>query len=189
MSGFQTCQADPQLIAAAQRGERQAQEALYREYADAVFSLASRIVGRREVAEEVLQDTFIEVLSKLHSFRGEAPLGAWVRRIAVNKSLMFLRSGWHRYSRPLEFSPEPSAVGMDLDESGIEKLLQQLPATARAVVLLHDVEGYTHKEIGQMMSKSTSFSKSQLARAHKRLRELLSSQPGELTCMQALSNC
>ncbi|MDH3646724.1 MAG: sigma-70 family RNA polymerase sigma factor [Gammaproteobacteria bacterium] len=176
-------------MASARKGERSAQQAIYQEYSAAVFTLAARIVGRHEVAEEVLQDTFVEVLSKLGSFRGEAPLGAWIRRIAVNKSLMYLRSGWHRYSRPLDIIAEPRSTNADLvDESGVAQMLAQLSPTARAVVWLHDVEGYTHSEIGTMMGKSISFSKSQLARAHSRLRDLLLTQTGDMPCMQALNN-
>ena len=189
MAGFQTCQIEPEVVAAARRGERAAQEAIYYEYSAAVYTLAARIVGRHELAEEVLQDTFFEVLAKLGSFRGDAPLGAWIRRIAVNKSLMYLRSGWHRYSRPLDIAPEPQSRNMEVDESGVAQVLAQLSPMARAVVWLHDVEGYTHSEIGTMMGKSISFSKSQLSRAHVRLRELLTTQTGEMPCMRALNNC
>lgn len=189
MAGFQTCQIGAEVVLAAREGETPAQEAIYREYSAAVFTLAVRIVGHRQVAEEVLQDTFMEVLGKLGSFRGDAPLGAWIRRIAVNKSLMYLRSGWNRYSRPLELAAEPQSQAVSGDEDGIERALAQLSPTARAVVWLHDVEGYTHKEIGNMMGKTQSFSKSQLARAHSRLRELLSQPTGDMPCMQALNNC
>ena len=189
MASFLACQIGPEVVTAARRGERPAQEAIYREYSCAVYTLAMRIVGHREAAEEVLQDTFIEVLRKLDSFRGDAPLGAWIRRIAVNKSLMFLRSGWRRYARPLEVAAEPRAELAHQDEVGLEHAMAQLSATARAVVWLHDVEGYTHDEIGNMMGKTQSFSKSQLSRAHRRLRELLTPQTGEMSCMQALNNC
>ncbi|NNF61637.1 MAG: sigma-70 family RNA polymerase sigma factor [Gammaproteobacteria bacterium] len=189
MASFLACQVTPEQVAAARRGERKAQEALYREYSPAVFTLAMRIVSHREAAEEVLQDTFIEVLSKLDGFRGQAPLGAWIRRIAVNKALMFLRSGWRRYARPLEAVAEPGAAGDSGDEHGLGDALAQLSPTARAVVWLHDVEGYTHKEIGEMMKKSQSFSKSQLSRAHRRLRELIDEDTGDISCMRALNNC
>ncbi len=189
MAGFGACEIGAEIVAAARSGQRSAQEAIYREYSAAVFTLALRITGHREAAEEVLQDTFMQVLGKLHTFRGEAPLGAWIRRIAANRALALLRSGWRRYALPLERAAEPRAEPAPADDSGLEQALAQLSPTARAVVLLHDVEGYTHEEIGRMMGKTKSFSKSQLSRAHRRLRELLESHTGDMTCMQALNNC
>ena len=189
MSGFQQCRIDDATLQAARRGERQAQESIYRQYSTAVFTLALRILQHREAAEEVLQDTFVEVLRKVDSFRGEAPFGAWVRRIAVNKALGHLRSAWHRYSRPLDAIAEPACYDEAQSGDELAAALSRLRPTARAVVWLHDVEGYTHKEIAALMGKTPSFSKSQLSRAHQRLRELLQPQRDDMTCMQALNNC
>lgn len=177
MSRFTTPIA-PHCIAAAAGGCVRSQEAIYRNFCDPVFALASRLLGRPELAEEVLQDTFVEVLRHLGTYRGDAPLGAWIRSIAVNKCLMHFRSGWVRYSRSgeelwdlLEHTRDgaPAALA-SLD---LESALTHLSPTARMVVWLYDVEGYTHREIGALMGRTTSFSKSQLARAHRRLRELL----------------
>ncbi len=189
MSGFEQCRIDDATLDAACRGERHAQETVYRQYSSAVFTLALRILQHRESAEEVLQDTFVEVLRKINSFRGDAPFGAWVRRIAVNKSLGHLRCAWHRYARPLDSVAEPAIAADAPPDDELAQALARLRPMARAVVWLHDVEGYTHKEIAALMGRTPSFSKSQLSRAHRRLRDLLQTQPDDLTCMQALNNC
>ena len=121
----------------------------------------------------MLQETFLEVFRSLPRFRGEGSLWAWVRRIASSKALMRLRRNKYRDTDELEpevagTPREQVALRMDL-----EAALERLSDTSRAVVWLHDVEGYTHEEIAQMMDRSVSFSKSQLARAHARLRRWL----------------
>jgi len=116
------------------------------------------------------------VLSKIASFRGESGFGFWVRRIAVNKCLMHLRSSWVA-RRSADEPPEQAAHDQSVErlesQAVLEAALAALSPVARAVVWLHDVEGYSHREIAESMGKTTSFSKSQLARAHERLRALL----------------
>jgi RNA polymerase sigma factor (sigma-70 family) len=187
---------EPELIERARRGDRAAQAALYERFAPMVYTLARRVLASPAAAEDVLHDTFIDVIGKLASFRGESEVGFWIRRIAVNRCLMLLRSGWNArrageepddallIETPALISPERA---LDLEQA-----LEALPDVARAVVWLHDVEGYTHREIGQMMGRTTSFSKSQLARAHERLRALLEvelEQSETQTCTRALKTC
>lgn len=188
MSAFTQCEIDAATVAAARRGDRAACEDVYRIYAAAVYTLARRILQQREAAEEVLQDTFVEVLRNIGQYRGDAPLGAWIRRIAVNKALAQLRSGWHRYSRPLEAAPEPGTGDRTETDTELAQALARLKPAARTVVWLHDVEGYTHKEIARLMGKTASFSKSQLARAHQRLRDNAMAREDSLPCMQILNN-
>lgn len=196
MSGFLKQKIEPQVLLAARRGSPAAQEALYHAFSTPVYTLAIRVLRKPDLAEEILQDTFIEVLQKLDSFRGEAPLGAWIRTIAMNKCLMHLRSAWNRYSQPMEgrfketlvygnagYMQAEAGAAMDLDQA-----LSYLSPRSRAVVWMHDVEGYTHAEIGKIMNRTTSFSKSQLSRAHSRLRELLQESDESQACMQVLSN-
>ncbi len=160
-----------------------------------VYTLARRMLVSPALAEDVLQETFVEVLRKLHTYRGDAAVGFWVRRIAVNKCLMHLRSPWH--SRRVEADAiealcQPAPASRADDQMALERALAELPATSRAVVWLHDVEGYTHKEIGAMMGRTTSFSKSQLARSHERLRTLLEEGSAEdegQPCTPALKTC
>ena len=175
-------QVEPATVADARRGDTAAQGHLYETFAPMVYTLARRMLVSPALAEDVLQETFVEVLRKLHTYRGEAALGFWVRRIAVNKCLMYLRSGWN--SRRVETDAieslyPPVRDARAEDQIALEHALAALSNTSRMVVWLHDVEGYTHKEIGAMMGRTTSFSKSQLARAHKRLRTLLEGESPE----------
>ena len=192
--GFQVPQVEPATVAGAQRGDTAAQGHLYEIFAPMVYTLARRMLVSPALADDVLQETFVEVLRKLHTYRGEAALGFWVRRIAVNKCLMYLRSGWN--SRRVETDAieslyPPVRDARAEDQIALEHALAALSNTSRMVVWLHDVEGYTHKEIGAMMGRTTCFSKSQLARAHKRLRTLLegeSPEDGGRRCTPALTN-
>jgi RNA polymerase sigma factor (sigma-70 family) len=179
MAGFSQG-VDPGLIRRARRGDRAALESLYRIYRDAVYTLALRILDQRGAAEDVLQETFVEVLRKLSSLREDASLGGWIRSVAVNKCLMQLRSAWHRNGRALEdvFEagdgglPDPVAPAFGARAEArvdLEGWLSALPAVSRAVLWLHDVEGFTHAEIAALLERTESFSKSQLARAHARI--------------------
>jgi RNA polymerase sigma-70 factor (ECF subfamily) len=174
---------DDLTVARARRGNSEALEALYRTFSIPVHNLAWRLGGDRDEAEEVLQETFLEVVRSLRSFRGEAPLGAWIRRITVSKVISRQRrararggevelpqgSGWTGGVVAVEDQAWTGAVAR-LD---LERALNTLSRTSRTVVWLHDVEGMTHAEIGSVFDRSASFSKSQLARAHAKLRSWL----------------
>jgi len=174
--------AEPALIAAAQSGDVDAHARLYTLFAPLVYTLACRMLVSRALAEDVLQETFLEVLGKIGTYRGDAGLGFWVRRIAVNKCLMYLRSSWvarQSDEEPPELGASDDGAQRLEEQSALEAALAELTPAARAVVWLHDVEGYTHREIAASMGKTPSFSKSQLARAHERLRELLAGYSAE----------
>ena len=185
-----------QVLDRAREGDRVAQAELFAAFGRAVFGLARRMLGRPELAEDVLQDTFVEVLKGLKDFRGEAPVGMWIRRIAVNKCLMQVRSHWHRYRSPLEGDEEATTAEDWMEARGtapetgldLERALDALPAEARAVVWLHDVEGYTHVEIARLMQATPSFSKSQLARAYVRMRRWADDPKEVQSCMPVLNN-
>ena len=161
------------VLARARSGDASALEALFRAFETPVYNLARRICRTTEDAEDVMQETFFEVCRSIHRYRGDGSLWGWVRSITASKALMRLRRNKYRDTDELfeDFAParkDDTALRMDL-----EAALERLSETARAVVWLHDVEGYTHEEIGSMMGKTPSFSKSQLARAHARLRRWL----------------
>jgi RNA polymerase sigma-70 factor (ECF subfamily) len=170
---------DELLIARARRGDLNALEGLYEAFADPVFTLARRLCRSREEAEEVLQETFLEVVRSVRGFRGDGAFGAWIRRVAVSKALTSLR----RRRRGDVEVVEPDHRGLEaVPATGssqswrkvdLERALARLPDDSRAVVWLHDVEGLTHVEIAAIFGRSTSFSKSQLARAHAKLRSWL----------------
>ncbi len=175
-------EADPAVVAAAKAGDPRAHATLYELFAPLVYTLARRMLVVPALAEDVLQETFVEVLGKIDSFRGDAGFGFWVRRIAVNKCLMHLRSSWvsrRSDSEPPEQHNVDRCAELFDTQIALEAALAELSPTARAVVWLHDVEGFTHREIAESMGKTTSFSKSQLARAHERLRGLLAGQTAE----------
>lgn len=196
MSGAFNQAIEAELLARARGGERAAQARLYEQFAASVYTLARRLLVKPELAEDALQDTFVEVIRGLPGFRGEAPLGMWIRRIAVNCCLMQLRSPWQRYRAALPPEDEAAPPGGESGRGGdawqdlldVERALEELPPAARAVVWLHDVEGYTHDEIAKCMRATPSFSKSQLARAYARLQRWANPEAHEKLCMPALNN-
>ena len=189
------------LVARAKSGDLEALEALYRAFETPVYNLALRVLRRPEDAEDVLQETFLEVVRSIKQYRGEGHLWGWIRQIATSKALMRIRHD--RVRETEEFHEESAAgagagageaagVGVMAGSGGmspgavpaqidLERAFEQLSDTSRSVVWLHDVEGYTHEEISELMGKSVSFSKSQLARAHARLRRTLGEGEGAST--------
>ncbi len=166
------------LLDRARRGEASAFEQVYRRFERPVFTLALRLTGQREEAQDVLQDTMLKLFDRLPDFRGESPFWGWLRQIAVNEALMRLRK---RGREPLT----DDADGIELenhdsllppaaaDAALLARALQAMPDATRSVLWLYHAEGYTHDEIAGLMGRTTSFSKSQLARGTRRLRELL----------------
>jgi RNA polymerase sigma factor (sigma-70 family) len=174
--------APPDLVARACRGEEAAQAQLYAALAPATFGLIRHLVGGGVPAEDLFQDTMMAFYERLGSYRGEAPIGAWLRRIAVTRCLMYLRSPWHRarLSLPDEADMQGGALTVPAtfaaEQLDVERALATLAPRARAVVWLYEVEGYSHEEIARAFGRSVSFSKSQLARAHRKLRAWFDSE-------------
>lgn len=162
------------LIARAKAGDAGALEQLYRAHEAGVYTLARRLTKTAEDAEDVLQETFLEVCRSLGSWRGDGSLWGWIRSIAASKALMRYRREKVREADELD---ETTGQGSRADDVplrlDLESAMTRLTERSRAVVWLHDVEGYTHEEIAEMMGMTTSFSKSQLARAHQKLRAWL----------------
>ncbi len=166
------------LLARAQAGEAAAFEQLYRWFERPVFSLALRLTGRREEAQDILQDTMLKLIDRLGEFRGEAPFWGWLRQIAVNESLMQLRrrgrflaeDGGDESELPAEDLLLPPRAA---DAAILGDAMARLPDATRSVLWLYHAEGYTHEEIATATGKSISFSKSQLARGTRKLRALL----------------
>jgi RNA polymerase sigma factor (sigma-70 family) len=197
MSAFLDSELPPDAVQRAQAGDVAACETIYRTFERPVRTLAARLLARRHTAEDLAQDVFVEVLGNLGKYDGRGSFAGWIRAIAVNRCLMHLRSPWQRSLRWLESSDVPDTDDFDRHASTVaagehidlERALGRLGDTARCVVWLHDVEGYTHAEIGALLGGTASFSKSQLARAHARLRQLLEPDGVGTTCMPASSNC
>ncbi len=162
------------LVSRARAGDLGALEHLFRAYEGAVYTLARRLTRTAEDAEDVLQETFLEVCRSLGSWRAEGSLWGWIRAIAASKALMRYRREKVREADVLDEATEVGESVADVPlRLDLEQALARLPERSRAVVWLHDVEGYTHEEIAELMGMTTSFSKSQLARAHQRLRRWL----------------
>jgi RNA polymerase sigma factor (sigma-70 family) len=200
MSHFQGIEVAADVVRAAQAGEPRAQEAIYLACRRPLYTLIRRLVVRGAIADELFQETFVEVLRNIHAYSGEGAFGGWVRSIAVNKCLMYLRSPWHRSLLYLDSDESAEAPALLPDGAShpdvqaqasvdVERALAALPALTRTVVWLHDVEGYTHSEIGRLLGRTASFSKSQLARAHVRLRELLEQPAESASCTHVSSTC
>jgi RNA polymerase sigma-70 factor (ECF subfamily) len=199
MSYFQAEDIPPETIRAAIAGDRQAHAAIYKAYQRPLYSLIRRLISRAAVADELFQDTFVEILRNIHSYSGEGSFAGWVRSVAVNKCLMYLRSPWHRALLHLDGGDAESSLHSLFEiqasdpayetQQALQQALADLPALSRAVVWLHDVEGYTHGEIGRMLNRTPSFSKSQLARAHARLREMLDPKAESVPCTPVSTNC
>jgi RNA polymerase sigma-70 factor (ECF subfamily) len=195
MSKFADIQIDPAIVSRAARGDARAHEIIYRAFASPVYSLCMRFTKAPANAEDLVQETFIEVMRSIAKFRGEAALGTWIRRIAVSKALMFLRSAWTARSQSLgedwdEVTPGDAVshgISRHPDEAiDLDAALANLPSISRTIVWLHDVEGFTHKEIAKMMGRTESFSKSQLSRAYQKLRPMLATGNAATAATDAL---
>lgn len=185
-TGFFT-EVDDLLLARARGGDLDALETLYNAFSEPVFTLARRLCRSGEEAEEVLQETFLEVVRSIGRFRGDGAFGAWIRRVAVSKALTALRKK-RRSDVTVGADDVMSHAKLEVVhraalEDGwrrvdLERALARLPDAARVVVWLHDVEGLTHGEIAEVFGRTPSFSKSQLSRAHAKLRTWLGTAGG-----------
>jgi RNA polymerase sigma-70 factor (ECF subfamily) len=168
--------------ARAASGDRTAFERLYQRHVNRVFSLCARMVNDRTRAEELTQDVFVRAWEKLHLFRGDSTFATWLHRLAVNVVLNERKTEGRRRNRFEEEDAETGmdgfagVVGMPLppgDLLDLEKAITRLPPGARRVFTLHDVEGYKHEEIAEMLGVTTGATKAQLHRARLLLRENL----------------
>jgi RNA polymerase sigma-70 factor (ECF subfamily) len=196
MTAFTDSEPLGDALARARAGDRRAHAEIYRLLERPVRTLARRLVARTVVAEDLAQDVFVELLTSLSQYDGRGSFAGWVRTITVRKCLMYLRSPWRRglqwiESVASERSGGPDAAGTPPigDALDLERALARLGDTARVVVWLHDVEGYTHAEIGMLLGGTASLSKSQLTRAHTRLRELLANDGVKNPCMPVSTSC
>jgi len=165
---------DRALIDNCLANDRNAQRLLYDRYKKAMYTLAYRMTGDFETAAEVLQDAFLQIFRHLGDFQGKSTIGAWIKTIVVRTALSELRRRRVVFES-LETRHEPTTLdwGTALDAEYLEQAIQALPEGYRAVFVLAEVEGFAHKEIGDLLGISEGTSKSQLFYAKKRLRETL----------------
>lgn len=167
---------EERLIERAKRGEAAACRALYQRYAPRVYAVVRRLATDDALAEDWAQETWIRVFRALPSFRGDAAFSTWLHRVAVNSALQGQRKRKRHDTReaPLSESLATSPGGdRPVLRLRLERALRRLPDGMRQVLVLHDVEGYTHEEIGEMLGVAAGTSKSQLFKARAKMREML----------------
>ena len=178
---------EAEAIRLAQQGDAAAFERLYRLHSRRVYSLCLRMVGNTAEAEDLTQEAFLQLFRKIATFRGESAFSTWLHRLAVNVVLMKLRkksgteTSLEEVTEPDEESggprrdfgsPDLRLIG-SIDRVNLQRAVERLPPGYKAVFVLHDVQGYEHNEIAEIMDCSIGNSKSQLHKARMRLRELL----------------
>jgi RNA polymerase sigma-70 factor (ECF subfamily) len=177
---------DPQAVRLAQQGDRAAFEQLYRKHSPRVYSLCLRMTGNSAEAEDLTQEAFLQVFRKIQTFRGESAFSTWLHRLAVNIVLMRLRKKTVGQTSPedvlgdeefgkaqMEFGSPDLALGGSIDRVCLKRAVAQLPRGYKQIFVLHDVQGYEHREIAAILGCSIGNSKSQLHKARTRLREFI----------------
>lgn len=167
---------DQELVSRARDGDESAIRALYERHAPRVFALVRRLARDEAEAEDWAQEAWVRAIRALPGFRGDARFTTWLHRIAVNSALHGRRWSQRRSGRETELPPElPGAAPapVPLLRRRLEKAMELLPDGMRRVLVLHDVEGFTHEEIGDLLGVAPGTSKSQLFKARSRMREML----------------
>ncbi|HET7898234.1 MAG TPA: RNA polymerase sigma factor [Flavisolibacter sp.] len=165
------------LIEGCIRGDRKMQRELYERFAPKMYGVCLRYAGNAEEAEDILQEGFIKVFRKISSYRGEGSFEGWIRRIFVNTAIEYYRK--KTYLQPITEHEENTVEGKylsvldNLAEKDIIKLVQQLSPGYRTVFNMYVVEGYTHKQIADLLGISEGTSKSQLSRAKQILQDMV----------------
>ncbi len=182
---------EAEIIAELQRGDSTHFRELYEKHSRRVFALCLRMVRSRELAEDLTQETFMGVFRRISTFRGESAFSTWLHRLAVNVVFMHLRQQKSRisavsYDDPGDGEDEPKIethgtidhvlAGAD-SRIALNRAIDQLPVGYRVVFVLHDIEGYEHHEIAELLGCSSGNTKSQLHKARLKLRKLLSEAP------------
>jgi RNA polymerase sigma-70 factor (ECF subfamily) len=176
---------ETQLIERAQQGDEAAFAALFESHKRRVYSLCLRMTANTAEAEDLTQEAFLQLFRKIATFRGESAFSTWLHRLVVNVVLMHLRKrGLQQVSldepdtsqdEPVrrDFGDEDRRLMKSVDRLGLERAIAKLPGGYRTVFILHDIEGYEHNEIAEIMNCSVGNSKSQLHKARLKLRDAL----------------
>lgn len=177
---------EAQVIEKAQSGDVTCFEALYNRHKRRVFSLCLRMTGDYAEAEDFTQEAFLQLYRKIASFRGESAFSTWLHRLSVNVVLMHFRKKGlpqvsleqtlepqHEGESPKEIGTRDDVLHGSIDRITLEGALGGLPPGYRIIFVLHDIEGYEHNEIAEMLGCSIGNSKSQLHKARMKLRTLL----------------
>ncbi len=170
---FTISMTESKLIQSCLDNDRLAQKELYNRYNKAMYTIAYRITGDFEMANDVLQDAFVNIFRNLAKFRQESTLGAWIKTIVVRTAIKLVKK--RTRFEPIEDHQIGGFVdwGTSLDTEYLEKAIQELPAGYRTVFVMIEIEGYAHKEVAELLDINVGTSKSQLFYAKKKLREKL----------------
>ncbi len=160
---------EAQLIAAARGGDRGALGALYRRHAGQAYSLALRISGDPDRAQDLVQDAFLRAFERLDRFRGDAPFGAWLKRILGNLAVDRARGDWRWVLDETCIERQVGEAGRAAEQIDALGLLARLAPAARMVLVLYEYEGYSHAEIAGLLGRSEVWSKTVLSRARAKL--------------------
>jgi len=160
------------------QGDQKAFYEIYQLYSKAMFNICFRILGTQEVAEDVLQEAFVNAFQNIKSYQGKASFGAWLKKIVVNKAISYLRKqqlDMVELNERMEVHDDGAVDDIDLimKVETIREAIQKLPNGFRVVFSLYLLEGYDHKEIAEILEISESTSKSQYNRAKKKLKDIL----------------
>ncbi len=168
-----------EIVERCKQGDRNAQFELYRLYAKAMYNTCLRMVKNEFDAEDILQNSFIDVFTKLHTFKFQSSIGAWIKRIVINNCINFLKKQKSRFDeiddRIVVEEEEPQKGPNKLEVEAVRDAITQLPDGYRVVFSLYCLEGYDHEEISKILNISISTSKSQYSRAKKKLKDILKS--------------
>ena len=165
------CEAE--LARQATSGEREALRRLYEEYSDQLFAVAYRLTHSSADARDILHDVFSRLPRALRSFDHERAVGPWLRRVTVRTALISLRRQARRREVAIPRDDLPGRPPSVLDSIALERALAALPETLRSVIILKEIEGYSHKEIGKLLGIASSASAVRLCRARAMLRASL----------------
>jgi len=178
-------ESDLDLVQRAQKGDADAFASLFYAHKPRIYSVCLRMTNNTAEAEDLTQDAFLQVFRKLATFRGDSALSTWLYRIAVNTVLMHFRKKalrqisldepYNQDARLIrrEYGSQDDRLSGSVDRIALTRAIRELPAGYRTIFLLHEVEGYEHQEIAQLLDCSVGNSKSQLHKAKLRIRELL----------------
>jgi|SRR5687767_1134684 len=175
-------EAESSLIASCLTGDRMAQHKVYKRYCDAMYNLSYRMMGSQADAEDILQESFIDVFKNLAAFRGESSLGAWIKRIVINHCLNHLKRQKIFFEEMKDqyadhwYEKEEDDSDTEYEVNRVREAIMKLPDGYRQVLTLYLIEGYDHGEIATILGIGENGSKSQYSRARVKLRELLNKE-------------
>lgn len=169
-----------ELVEKCKRGNREAHFELYRLYSKAMYNICLRMVKSEWDAEDILQNSFVDIFSKLHTFKFQSSIGAWIKRIVINNCINHIKKNKLFFE---ELAPKHSHIVQEehfedygMDVKLVKHAITELPDGYRIVFTLYLMEGYDHKEIAQILGITEATSKSQYSRARKKIKEIIKSK-------------